>query len=73
MVDEAMNADGITCRGFVEKWFKGNSKDRVQNLNKGIIPFTESIKVDDLLFFLNERAYYFVAFIINMGEYSRIS
>ena len=69
-----MNAYGIAFRGIIENWIQGNSKDRGQDLSKGIVPFMESLKVDDLLLFTNVRdPYYFVVvLIIIMDGYSRI-
>lgn len=69
-----MNAYGIASRGIIENWIQDNSKDRAQDLSKGIVPFMESFKVDDLLFFTNVRDPYYlvVVLIIIMDGYSRI-
>lgn len=59
-----MNAGVITYREIVENWIQGSSEDRAQGLNKSIVAFIEFFKMDDLLLFLNEGAYYFVVLVI---------
>lgn len=70
-----MNACGVTFSGIIENWMQDKSSDRAQDLSKGIVPFLESFKVDDTLFFTYEsNPYYFVVvLIIIMDGYSRIS
>ena len=55
MIDEAVNACGVTFRGIIENWMQDKSSDRAQDLSKGTVPFLGSFEVNNTLFFLHMR------------------
>lgn len=38
VVEDAMDADGITCPGILGNWTQVSSKDRAQDLSEGLFP-----------------------------------
>lgn len=51
MIDEAVNACGVTFRGIIENWMQDKSSDRAQGLSKGTVPFLGSFEVNNIYIF----------------------